>query len=343
MKKIFVIPLILIVLIISGGGYFIYNQYQTTKIKQAEEKRLLAETEKDRQEKEKQIKEALEKANQEIESLKQKQNEQEKEPQVIVKETIIKETTKEVSKEIPSMQLTNEEISTISNKIVYIECYFNDGAIQTGSGVLDKGLAVDGTYMIETNAHVIFNSVPDPHNPPKINCTASLPYFGLSEKVGFESVYSTKLGWFGYVLDRNIDKAWLYVDKAIKGTSDLDKRLADPFIKTCYYNKTGMDIYIFGYPAYAVSNNIARLTLTKGVISGNTGRGYDSLNREILESYFTTAQIDGGNSGGLAVTKLIEDQTNSYGTLKTGEICAVGTPTWVSIGTYANVGLIQNR
>jgi len=83
--------------------------------------------------------------------------------------------------------------------------------------------------------------------------------------------------------------------------------------------------------------------MTQGTLSGNSGRHKDELGRDILEVYFTTAQIDAGNSGGLAVKKLAEDSPNSaYGVQRQGTICQIGIPTWVSKGEYMNVGLIQN-
>ena len=244
-----------------------------------------------------------------------------------------------------SSTLTMTEISNISKTIVYVECYFENDKIQSGSGVLSEFENPPGNinYLVETNAHVIFDVIPDSKNPPKVNCTVSLPHIEASEKIGFESIYSTSLGWFGYEPERHIDKAWLYLENALYGNSDLNKRVQGKIIRSCFYKKTGMEIYVFGYPGYAISNNIPRLISTRGVISGNTGRGYDDFGREILESYFTTAQIDSGNSGGLAITKLTEAQTGAYGTLRKGDICIIGIPTWTSVGEYVNVGLIQNE
>ena len=239
-----------------------------------------------------------------------------------------------------SSALTSIEINNISKTIVYVECYFESNKIQSGSGVLSefKDAAGNINYLVKTNAHVIFDAIPDSKNPPKINCTVSLPHIETSEKVGFESIYSTRLGWFGYEPERHIDKAWLYLENVLYGSSDLNERVQGEITRSCSYKKTGMEVYVFGYPAYAISDDIPRLISTKGVISGNTGRKYDDFGREILENYFTTAQIDSGNSGGLAVTKLTEDQS----TFKKGDICIIGIPTWTSIGEYVNVGLIQN-
>jgi len=63
------------------------------------------------------------------------------------------------------------------------------------------------------------------------------------------------------------------------------------------------------------------LIVTEGIISGTTD---DGLN------FYTSAKIDSGNSGGLAVSKV------------NNEICIVGVPTWLSQGEYNNLAMIQS-
>ena len=75
--------------------------------------------------------------------------------------------------------------------------------------------------------------------------------------------------------------------------------------------KLGESIRIFGYPE--VSGGMS-LTITEGVISSFT-EGY----------ILTSAKIDSGNSGGLAVSE---------------EGCSVGIPSAVNVGTYQNLGVI---
>ncbi|MEA3463864.1 MAG: hypothetical protein U9R14_02215 [Patescibacteria group bacterium] len=103
----------------------------------------------------------------------------------------------------------------------------------------------------------------------------------------------------------------------------------------------GTKIYVFGYPGnaddYILSssfvgrmsgviseedideyNKSRNLIVTEGIISGKSENGY-----------FTTAKIDTGNSGGIAVAK------------ENGKICIVGIPTWISVGELDNLGIIQ--
>lgn len=106
------------------------------------------------------------------------------------KQTKEKRLFEEIEKARQGSQLTAEEINHISKTIVYVECSFENNQVQSGSGVLSEFKDTTGEvkYLVRTNAHVIFNTVPNPKNPPKINCTVSLPHIGTAEKIGFESI-----------------------------------------------------------------------------------------------------------------------------------------------------------
>jgi len=110
----------------------------------------------------------------------------------------------------------------------------------------------------------------------------------------------------------------------------------------CVNTNVGTKIYVFGYPGsaddYILSgsgvgrlsgaiiseedideyNKSRNLIVTEGIISGKGANGY-----------FTTAKIDTGNSGGLAIAK------------ENGRVCIVGIPTWVSVGELDSLGIIQ--
>ena len=75
--------------------------------------------------------------------------------------------------------------------------------------------------------------------------------------------------------------------------------------------------YIYNEPKIKEQN----LIVTEGIISGTTE---DGLN------FYTSAKIDSGNSGGLAISKI------------NNEICIVGIPTWLSQGEYDNLAMIQS-
>jgi hypothetical protein len=89
----------------------------------------------------------------------------------------------------------------------------------------------------------------------------------------------------------------------------------------------GDPVVIIGYPAYGGSNAIfnangngdnstpVEVTATEGIISGKSGIYYT-----------TSAKIDSGNSGGLAI-----DETND---------CYFGIPTWDESGNFESLGRI---
>ncbi|MFA6198287.1 MAG: hypothetical protein WC734_04000 [Patescibacteria group bacterium] len=96
-----------------------------------------------------------------------------------------------------------------------------------------------------------------------------------------------------------------------------------PNYSICNQVQPGKKVYIFGYPAAAFNVKttvlgVSNIIVTEGIISGKSE-----------DNYFTTAKIDAGNSGGLAISKI----DNS--------ICIVGIPTWVAEGEYENLGVIQ--
>ena len=84
--------------------------------------------------------------------------------------------------------------------------------------------------------------------------------------------------------------------------------------------KIGDSVLMLGYPVYGTSIttfelNPIEVTATEGIISGK-----DSI------YYTTSAKIDHGNSGGLAI-----DKNND---------CYFGTPTWNEAGSFESLGRI---
>lgn len=79
------------------------------------------------------------------------------------------------------------------------------------------------------------------------------------------------------------------------------------------YIKLGEPVRILGYPASSGNNS---LTITEGVVSNFQDDG---------KTILTSAKVDSGNSGGLAIDR--------FG-------CQLGIPTAVSVGEYENLGVI---
>lgn len=78
------------------------------------------------------------------------------------------------------------------------------------------------------------------------------------------------------------------------------------------YVRLGEEVRIFGYPSYSGGTS---LTITEGVVSSFPGDGL----------IMTSAKIDAGNSGGLAIDK---------------NGCMLGIPSSVSKGDYESLGII---
>ena len=93
----------------------------------------------------------------------------------------------------------------------------------------------------------------------------------------------------------------------------------------------GSSVMIIGYPAFAVSSPIQKTgfrTVTDGIISAHdTNIIVDGLP---YANYYVSAKMDGGNSGGIALSK------NKDG------LCLLGIPTWLSFGDYETQGMVQN-
>jgi S1-C subfamily serine protease len=263
--KIIVIAIIGIGLL-SGGAFFGYKAYKTNQAQQVEEKRLLAEKEQKDQEEAKAQQAALAKAQQEIETLKQKQTEQEKKPPQMV----IKETTTESDK------LPQSLLDEILQRTVKITCTSSTLKSQ-GSGFIMITSEDSNVWYVFTNAHVVLTGPPEDNN-----CVVGVPS---------KPDYSISKNFNGEIVDVNhkfptIDKAVLSV------TGDRGFKNGVSVMPACKFNdvKIGDKITIVGYPAFGGSS----LTATEGTISGFQETQYGPI-------YKTSAKIDSGNSGGTAV------------------------------------------
>jgi hypothetical protein len=191
------------------------------------------------------------------------------------------------------------EVGTNTKSIVNIVCDNDNG----GSGVI---FTSDG--LIITNNHVVEGST---------TCLISIPNPDTGK---IEEVYEA-IPTITKTLSKKYDVATLKIndifideDGKIWGSYPIK---VTPFIlpNTCDTNaisKLGDSIRVYGYP---VTSGGVNLTITDGIISSFTNEG------EIL----TTAQIDSGNSGGLAI-----DQNG----------CWLGIPSAVVSGDYQNLGVI---
>lgn len=206
--------------------------------------------------------------------------------------------------------------SAIVESVVNVLCTSVNGQDQGGSGTV---LTSDGVVI--TNSHVIPQS--DDHLlTPTDGCMVILPnksngqpedtywarpivYSGLSQKydLAYLNIYSA------YVDERgNKHGAFPRVFSSIFG----DNEGYDKVCGVARSSRLGEPVRIFGYPQ---TSGGLDLTVTDGIISSIAPDG----------SLLTSAKVDAGNSGGLAVDK---------------KGCMIGVPSAVREGEYQNLGVI---
>lgn len=191
---------------------------------------------------------------------------------------------------------SNDSLHALSKTVVNIGCD-NDSA---GSGTIFRN---DG--IILTNNHVIAGSticlitIPDATTGKAIEIYEAKPIIvpGLSKKYDIALLSIT-----GSFTDEN-GKTWGNYPTEFISFSDPDN---------CKDINLGDKIIIYGYPVTSGGYN---LTVTDGIISSFTDD----------DNILTSAKIDSGNSGGLAI-----DQNG----------CFVGIPSAVIEGNYQNLGVI---
>lgn len=296
------------VLVLGGSGYFGMKQYQTYKSEKVEQQRVEQEKEqeteinqKKEEEQQKQLQDLLntqskelEKQKSEIEALKNKKPE-------TVTQTIVKE--------VPATKTENDLPTIINqwkNRVAEVTCewqYSNDVAYAKGSG---SGVIFDTTALgtiVLTNRHVVLNDTLDGTEYPAAWCTVKVYGVGEMKVYGQNKPYRPALA----------GEDWVQVELNSKTTGSSYNPFASlPNFNVCTNANIGEKVVILGYPGIGAQGGI---TATEGIVSG------------IENQYFiTSAKIDQGNSGGLAV--LVKDN------------CYLGIPTWAKLGAVESLGRI---
>ena len=183
-------------------------------------------------------------------------------------------------------------------------------------------MSIGGTEYLITNTHVVSDSSVCNIYFPKPNASATDT--GMISGGGFN--VSDAKSW-----NKFSDSVAVRV-KTGKPTSPISSLpLCSPQIPL------GTNIVVIGYPITTTHTQkiqgfeyirylVNPETYTVGVISAYENP-LEGLN---FKNYFTTAQVDSGNSGGLALSK------------ENGKLCLLGIPTWVSQGNFQNQGIIQS-
>lgn len=300
------IAIIIGVVLVGGVSYVSVRQYQSyraekiEKEKQAQEKEIAFQAEtKVRQ---KAIEEAQRKKDLEVEKLRQELEVLKKKEPQIVQQTIIKE--------VPAPKIINDLPTIIKQwrpKIAHITCEWRDISTSgSGSGILINTTdSKDGLMLaILTNKHVIITG--ENYSPDL--CDILLPDMDTAFRV----------------IDREMPDGTLYTFR--KSSSGLDwglirlefpsdymKTLASSGVPICKETASvGDSIVILGYPGIGSQTDI---TATEGIISGRDG-----------SHYITSAKIERGNSGGVAISV----KNNCY----------LGIPTFAKAGEIESLARI---
>ncbi len=214
---------------------------------------------------------------------------------------------------LPDQPITPQPVEkkySLASTVVNIICTDPNGNAEGGSGTI---LSSDGVVL--TNAHII----PQKRQAPNIGsdgCQIILPdeFTGQPKEIYWgEPTLEPGLSQEYDIAVFQIGRP--YIDEDGKSWGNYFKPFpAFDFSQVCGTKdiKLGDSVKIYGYPVTSGGYN---LTITEGVVSSFNDDG----------TILTTAQVDSGNSGGLAV-----DQDN----------CFVGIPSAVVSGNYQNLGVI---
>lgn len=242
------------------------------------------------------------------------------------------------TQETPKQAQDNTDVINASNIESFLFYVGQVGCIGTsgssnGTGVL---VNVSGSVKVLTNRHVITGTI----------CT-----FKFTDKT---------YGFKNYGLDIKNPLAWNTITDSVvvslkSFTKDGDLFSVSPLsllnqltspIKTNYSCRErmplGSPVVVIGYPvttqyisgkleipSYGIT--IDRTENPQTVITGIISAYDESVLRNLPDvNYFTTAPMDSGNSGGLALSKI------------GGKICILGIPTWAAVGNFQNQGVIQS-
>ena len=227
------------------------------------------------------------------------------------------------------MENVSKEMGTLHT--AYIACFwdYSDGTMyysQSGSGL---AVMLNSAPTIITNHHVVYSSQYGGANECDIRFPDDGGFYVYSSNASMtggqgyfpnkgDITYTTNLD-VAYIT--GIENTWISLPFGSQNSPTIS--FLNRIRNDSYLCKSSLDIgnsvVILGYPAYGTQINGAlspvEITATEGIISGQDS-GY----------YTTSAKIDHGNSGGLAI-----DKDNN---------CYFGIPTWNLSGGFESLGRI---
>ncbi len=201
-----------------------------------------------------------------------------------------------------------EIIAQWSPSVAIVVCTYSDGSADFGSGFLDQ-TSINGVSGINvvTNKHVF---VEESTGDLATSCAIKIPEDGTNYYT--VEAGGTPGGPSPNFLDST--EGYDFGDIVVPNGDTYFNDVAEENLPICQQQEqTGDSIIILGYPDYA--GQFTEPTATQGIISGYAA-----------PYYTTSAEIESGNSGGVAI-----DTQND---------CYVGIPSAVAEGNYGNLGRI---
>lgn len=304
--------------LIATGGYLLYKRIVRTETSQRE---LMIKQQEDAKKKDEEASKLLSAQQEELtearEALAQARQESQKTNEKI--QTLSK-TVEHQSQSEKDIVISSNDLSPYVTGVVQVICSGPSG-ISSGSGSLFTFKEVGNAVL--TNHHVVENAT---------KCV-----------IVMTNTANVVTGIFAlegsiYTYNQNTDEAILAVGTSLSSANiplgNYNYSLAS--VRKCpSLMPVGTPVVIVGFPAYAKRDAVVTIetigtvqsiyrTATNGIVSGyDTSKPGDA-------NYFVSAKIDNGNSGGMALAK---DKTG---------LCALGLPTWLTVGNYETQGLVQN-
>ena len=298
------IAIIVGVLILGGGGYVGVKKYQNYQTENLEKVKITQEKEVVAQETQRQKDLEVEKLKQEVEALKNKK------PETMIKPAPAKPTKNESNEDLASI------IKEWGPRVAFINCKIvingtNVGE-QSGSAYIFGFEEKSGEILLLTNKHVIkvdtyySDGKPTGISALPTSCDIKIP--GDSQ---FTTVYNDGKGENPFAVSGTVeDLGTVWIKNPTAYMKTITRNLWDGNCKS--KAERGEKILILGYPGIGDQNDI---TVTDGIISG-----FDGI------YYVTSAKIEHGNSGGVAISV----KNNCY----------LGIPTFVVSGELESLARI---
>lgn len=307
------IAIVVGIAILGGGGYFVAHEIGKTQ-KIGTESNFQATTTPQKQATTTSEKSEIDKLKEEVAKLKKQQNTPAKIDTQINKAPSV---PAQPTPPIPQALTLSQVIKNWRPRIAKITCtwaYTDTGIVYqkaSGSGLVfndssDRGAKSSGVWVM-TNSHVL---LVDGKYSPDI-CSITLP--GESTVFYTDKTITASGSPYGAWISLGIDLGEIEIRKPTQHVVDLlasEDTTDDAFCK--FVPDIGDQVAIVGYPGIGASEDI---TATEGIISGFDG-----------DYYITSAKIEHGNSGGVAIS------------IKNN--CILGIPTFVEVGEAETLGRI---